>query len=200
MKTCSDHIFYIYPSEILTSIPSTLKAYKLQWLNFNLQQPILIDRQSSKPLRDIFKLYKKGLDIRSIPDVEFKGEDGSDASGPTREYFNLCMSLLVSGDGSLHLFEGEQDHLIPIHCVESLDSLLFYYAGLMVSHSFLHDGYPFVGLSKAAVAYIVTGSIDEAIPYLTLQDIPDLEITTIIERVSNVELSVNGNQLTGNEI
>ena len=57
--------------------------------------------------------------------MHFMGEDGSDASGPTREYFYLSMACLVSGDDNLHLFEGEQDHLMLIHCLESYDSLLF---------------------------------------------------------------------------
>ena len=43
---------------------------------------------------------------------------------------------------------------------------------------------PLVGLSKAAVAYIVTASFDEAMQYLTLKDIPDLEIRNILQRIS----------------
>jgi hypothetical protein len=42
-----------------------------------------------------------------------------------------------------------------------------------ISHPFLHDGYPIVGISNAAVAYLITGSIDEAIPFLTIEDVPD---------------------------
>ena len=112
------------------------------------------------------------------------GEDGSEASGPTHEYFYLSMARLASGDDNLHLFQGETDHLVPIDCIKSYDSLLFYYADLLISHSVLHEGYPIVGLSQAAVAYIVTGSFDEAVQYLTVKDIPDLEIRNILQRVS----------------
>ena len=152
-------------------------------LNHSNCQPIAIDRQSPKLLRDIFKLHKKGLDIKAIPDVEFKGEDGTDASGPTREYFFLSMSLLATGDSAVHLFEGQRDHLMPIHCVESLDSMLFYYTGVMISHSFLHSGYPLVGLSKAVAAYIITGFIDEVIPLIDINDVPDFEIRKLLEKV-----------------
>ena len=55
----------------------------------------------------------------------------------------------------------------------------------MICHSVLHDGYPLVGLSKAPVAYIVTGSVDEAVQYLTVQDVPDLDIRNILQKVRN---------------
>ena len=104
----------------------TISDFRRHWSDNSLpEQKINIDRQSPTLLRDIFKLYKKGLNIRADPDVHFMGEDRSDASGPTREYFYLSMARLVSGADNLHLFEGEQDHLMPIHCVESYDSLLF---------------------------------------------------------------------------
>ena len=129
----------------------TFSDFRRHWCDNSLaEQKISIDRQSPTLLRDVFKLYKKGLNIRAIPDVHFMGEDGSDASWPTsvysREYFYLSMARLAPGDDNLHLFEGEKDHLMPIHCIESYDSLLFYYAGLLISHSALHEGYPIVGL------------------------------------------------------
>ena len=83
-----------------------------------------IERQSATLLRHIIRLHKKGLNICAIPDVKFIGEDGSDASGLTSEYFSLTMSRLANGDNNLHLFKGEKDHLIPIHCVESYDFML----------------------------------------------------------------------------
>ena len=173
------------------ALPVTLDGLRHKWLKNDSIQPILIDRQSSRLLRDIFKLHKMGLDIKATPDVEFKGEDGSDASGPTREYFYLSMSLLTTGDSSIRLFEGQKDHLMPIHCVESLDSMLFYYTGVMISHSFLHDGYPIVGISRAAVAYIITGSIDEAIPFLSIEDVPDYELRKLLDKVLYTMISLN---------
>lgn len=152
--------------DVPTALPSTLDGFRQSWYNPNLEQKILVDRCSPKLLRDIFKLYKKGLNIQATPDVEFRGKEGSDASGPTREYFYQAMFCLVSGDPDSHLFEGEEDHLVPIHCIESYDSLLFCYTGLMICHSVLHEGYPRVGLSEAVVAYIMTGSIDKAVQYL----------------------------------
>ena len=116
--------------------------------------------------------------------MHFVGKDGSNASGPTNEYFYLLTGQLVSGDDNLLLIEGEMEHLMPIHCIESHHSLLFYHAGQLISHSVLYERYLLVGLSEAAVAYIVTGSFDEAIKSLTVKDIPDLKIRDILQHVS----------------
>ena len=178
--------------------PLTLSSFRNNWISSNCQ-PIVIDRQSSKLLRDIFKLHKKGIDIKAIPDVEFKGEDGTDASGPTREYFFLSMSLLATGDAAVHLFEGQTDHLMPIHCLESLDSMLFYYAGVMISHSFLHNGYPLVGVSRAVAAYIITGSIDEAIPFIDINDVPDYELRQLLEKIRDANTEEEFNELNEND-
>ena len=53
----------------------------------------------------------------------------------------------------------------------------------MISHSFLHNGYPLVGVSRAVTAYIITGSIDEAIPFIDINDVPDYELRQLLEKV-----------------
>ena len=52
----------------------------------------------------------------------------------------------------------------------------------MISHSFLHNGYPLVGVSRAVTAYIITGSIDEAIPFIDINDVPDYELNSYWKR------------------
>lgn len=80
--------------------------------------------------------------------------------------------------------------MCPYTVLNDYDSLLFYYTGLMICHSVLHEGYPLVGLSEAVVAYIITGSIDEAVQYLSLQDIPDLEVREVLQKVSTLTVSM----------
>jgi len=48
--------------------------------------------------------------VKKVPDVEFEGEDGMDASGLTREYLYLLMSKIRGGDGTTILFEGQPGH------------------------------------------------------------------------------------------
>ena len=145
-------------------------------------QPINVDR-NIVTLCSLICLYKKGVDITKHPDVCFVGEDGMDASGPGREYFHLLMSILARGDHSLHLFEGEDGHLVPVHSMDNLESGLYYYAGLMIAHSVLHHGFPLIGMSPAVVEYIITGSIEYAMPMLSIKDVPNLEIRNVIEKV-----------------
>ena len=40
------------------------------------------------------------------------------------------------------------------------------------------------------MAYIITGSIDEAVQYLSLQDIPDLEVREVLQKVSTLTVSI----------
>ena len=47
-----------------------------------------------------------------------------------------------------------------------------------------------MGLSEAVVAYIMTGSIDEAVQYLFLQDVPDLGVREVLEKVSTFTVSM----------
>ena len=75
-------------------------------MKHSLKQTISIGRQSTTVLADLIKLNNKGLDIELKPNVEFCGEDGVDASELTREYFNLIMHALVTGDRRVSLFEG----------------------------------------------------------------------------------------------
>ena len=70
---------------------------------------------------------------------------------------------------TLLLFEGEDGHLVPGHSMDNLESCLYCYAGLMIAHSVLHHGFPLIGLSPATVEYIITGSIEYAMPMLSVK-------------------------------
>lgn len=160
-----------------------LTAYLSRIVKHGQEQSISISRKSTTILADLIKLHKRGLDIQLKPDVEFLGEDGVDASGPTREFFHLTMEALATGDRRISLFEGERDHFLPLHSIDALESNLFFYVGRLISHSFLHGGYPFVGMAQPVVRYIYSASVDEAIPIITLKDVPDLSIREDIEKV-----------------
>ena len=62
------------------------------------------------------------------------------------EYLYLLMSKIRGGDGTIILFDGQP-----------------------LAQSFLHGGYPFVGMSQAAVHYLITDDIDESTVYIFCQ-------------------------------
>ena len=80
------------------------------------RQLITVQRSSNNIIRDVLKEYKRGsFDIQKVPDVEFIGEEGIDAKGLTREFSHIMMSCLREGKGGIAFFEGEMDHLLPVH-------------------------------------------------------------------------------------
>ena len=70
------------------------------------------------------------------------------------------------------------------------DSNLLYYIGMTISHSMLHDSFSLPGISQAVVAHMLTGSMDEAVPLVTAEDIPDLEIRETVSKVKVIKLSL----------
>ncbi|CAB3980514.1 Hypothetical predicted protein [Paramuricea clavata] len=94
------------------------------------------------------------------------------------------MTMLATGDRRITLFEGERNHLLPLHSTDALESNLYFYVGRMIAHTFLHKGYPFVGMAQAVVQYIFSQSI-ESIPLISIKDVPDLTIRQDIEKIMN---------------
>ena len=164
---------------------SALNSYKQQIIE-DTTQIIRIDRQSPYILRDVIRLYKRpGFNPKSIPDIEFVGERGIDGGGLTREFSHMVLSKIRDGDSSIGitLFEGAEDHIVPIHCSSSLESGLFQLFGKIFAHSIPHGGMGFVGMSPACAKFIATKSLDEAATLVSLDDIPDLEYRMYAQKV-----------------
>ena len=106
-----------------------------------------------------------------------------DANALTREFCHIVMSGLKEGSGGLVLFEGEDDHLLPVHCAEYVASEYFVYVGKMIAHSILHSGKGLVGLSRAMLEFLVTNDIERSMLKLTVSDVPDLDIRASLEKV-----------------
>ena len=113
-------------------------------------------------------------------DVTFIGEDGIDAQGLTREFFSIVMSSLKYGSGNYILFEGSDDHLLPVISEEYHQSSFFIYAGELIAMSVLHAGFGFTGMSRALSVYLSTDDMDRASCYLSIKDVPDYGIQGIL--------------------
>lgn len=149
-----------------------------------MRQPIFVNRSSDTIIKEVLKLFKRdSIDIRKKPDVEFVGEAGMDADALTREFCHIVMSALKNGGGGIVLFEGEEDHLLPVHCADYIASEYFIYVGKMIAHSVLHSGKGFVGLSRAISEFIVTNDLERSMLKLIVNDIPDLDIRESLAKV-----------------
>ena len=61
--------------------------------------------------------------------------------------------LADNGQGGYILFEGKQDHLVPVICEEFNQSGYFCYVGTLIAMSMLYVECGSVGLSRALSAY-----------------------------------------------
>ena len=51
-------------------------------------------------------------------------------------------------------------------------------------HSVLHAGLGLTGLSRAITEYLVTEDVNSCLPYLTEEDIPDLDVRETLKQVN----------------
>ena len=136
--------------------------------------------------RDILGLYKDPRkNLKARPKVRFEGEEGV-GTGPVREFFVSALSILREGIGGsgrpVVYFEGEVDHLLPIHNQMLQQMGAFICIGKIIGHSILHGGPGLFGLSSAAKHYW-SFDIDENPPHLVLDDIPDVNLREHIHEV-----------------
>ena len=83
--------------------------------------------------------------------------------------------------GGYILFEGKQDHLVPVIYEEFNQSGYFRYVGMLIAMSMLHGECGFVGLSHALSTYKVTDGIITA--YLSAEDVPDFSVQEALNQV-----------------
>ena len=56
--------------------------------------------------------------------------------------------------------------------------------GKLLAHSILHGSSGLVGLAPSVVKYITTGSVDIAQALVTVDDVGDIELKTLLTQVS----------------
>ncbi|XP_022810308.1 uncharacterized protein LOC111347320 [Stylophora pistillata] len=138
--------------------------------------------------RLIYKRMDKNK-LKAVPNVVFEGnyisELGSDAGGPSREFFFLaltsCMQEMQSG-GSM-FFTGTANHLVPVHDWDLLEDGNFILVGKIIGHSMIHGGTGFVGMSQGIVKYIKTESVDVAAASITTEDVPDSDVQAQVGKI-----------------
>lgn len=145
--------------------------------------------------KDILSNYKDSqCKLKAKPRVRFEGEEGV-GSGPVREFLMCAMLIPQDGIGGTRkpviFFEGEQDHLVPIHdqalrCTGSFKAI-----GRIIGHSFLHCGPVLYGLSPAVKRYwaLTAEASDEDPEFetltasITISDLSDVDLRELILQV-----------------
>ena len=160
--------FYLLEPLFLDDV---LRKYKLQLKTTSGKQPVNFNRFQMSALRQLMRLMKDPtLDMRKEPDVMFEGELGADLGGPKKKFFSRALQSLVEVDQvyKIQLFGGLEDHRVPLY---NVDAIYYYYDHILV------------GLAPAVVEYLSTGSVSKAASKVTIDDVCDLELKEIIEKV-----------------
>ena len=142
-------------------------------------QMINIDRMSKSMLNQLMRIYKNpGLSIKKVPDVCFTGE--------TREFFHVAIDSLIKVDErtGIQLFFGVCGHMLPLCSLDVLSGGCFLMAGKLLAHSILHGGSGLFGLAPTVVKCIATGYVDIAQALVTMDDLGDIELKTLLIQVS----------------
>lgn len=129
----------------------------------------------------IFK--NPNMDLQKDVDVKFVGEMGTDLGGPKREFFSHIMHSFSKVDEAynIQILGGQDGHLIPLSGGYSVTEGYFEMVGKFIAWSVLHGGDGLVGLSRAVVEYLSTGSIEKASKKVHIKDLYDIELRTILE-------------------
>ena len=175
---------------------SDVESFKKSAIDEDLpRQRFIVTREDGMEelKRDILSNYKSGnCKLNAKPRVCFEGEGVG--GGPIREYFLCAMKIAQEGIGggrrAIIFFEGEKDHLVPIHdqalrCTGSFNAI-----GRIIAHSFIHNGPLLYGISPAVKrfwALTAAGNEDDVVTLLaslTINDIPDVDLRGYIEQVN----------------
>lgn len=167
--------------------PNPARLFRNQILEVN-EPPmrVYINRMQEEFVSDVLSIYKKpNPRLKSNIRVLFDNENGV-GEGPVREYFSMLVGLIQNGfpldsDPSkvTLVFEGQQDHKLPIPDAFLRGSGFYRSVGRMIGHSFLHGGPPYYGLSPAVIDYWCHDSIDA----ITVDDVPDYDLREALQEV-----------------
>jgi hypothetical protein len=177
---------------------SDIDSFKKAAVDENLpRQRFVVSREDGMEelKRDILSNYKNiNCKLNAKPRVTFEGEEGV-GSGPIREFLLCAMKIAQDGVGGsrrdIIFFEGEKDHLVPVHDRTLRSTGSFRAIGRIIGHSFIHNGPLLYGLSPAVKRYwVLTASKNDDDPNLitlpasiTINDIPDLDLRGYIHEV-----------------
>ena len=172
----------------------SLKCFIASAVNsFGDELDLVIDRNKDILEQAARKYKNSAFDITRPLNVSFKGEAGLDAGGLTREYFQLLVDRIrKQTTESIVLFEGQDNHLLPIHNYDLVSGGFFTLVGKMILHSILNKCHGVTGLSPAIVVYLATGSRDAAIEHITLEDVPDPVYQEVLHKVNVLGVSLSG--------
>ena len=125
-----------------------------------------------------YKSARKDELLRKL-NVMFEGyENAVDAGALRLEIFGDLMREV-----NMNLFEGKEDHRVPIYSWENV--YLIKVAGIMVAHSLLHGGPGIPCLATSVYQYIVSGEREHSASFVISEDLPKTPQTETLTKFLN---------------
>lgn len=115
--------------------------------------------------------------------VSDSGEEAANIGGPLRDFLIIALEQLSKGTAP-QLFEGDDDHKLPIHSQQPVLNGYFKMMGEIVAHAIIHSDVWFAGLSKAVEVYLSTGCTETAAQVVCIEDARDLNVRKVLQRMS----------------
>ena len=148
-------------------------------------------------LQQVIRRYKNPqFELGAPLNVQFISsgahEQGIDAGGPTRDFFNMLINEIISSCfHGIKLFEGEMGHLVPAVSYDLVSGHFFELIGKMVLHAIINKCRGLKGISPAIIKYLVSGNRDAVLEDVTLHDIPDPCLRQTLTGVKNCILHLS---------
>ena len=172
----ADRILKIFKEDVTTTGPSL---------------PITFNR-SKDPLWELCRIYKNSSGKLSRPPVVYfvseSGEDqyeeeAADIGGPLREFLTIATET-ISKSTAPQVFEGDDDHKLPVHSQQLVLGGVFKMTGEIIAHSIIHGEVWFAGMAKAVKVYLSTGCEECAAQVVCPEDVPDFNVRQLLQRMS----------------
>lgn len=147
-----------------------LKIFKEDVITDGPSMPITFNH-SKNPFRELCRIYKKSANKLVRPPVAYfvsesgkedlLEEEAADIGGPLGEFFTIALESL-SKETAPQLFEGDDDHKLPVHSQQLVLCGYFKMMGEIMAHAIIHDEVWFAGLARAVKVYLSTGCTETA--------------------------------------
>ena len=122
--------------------------------------------RSKKAIRELCRIYKNNSGKLSRPPVVYfvssSGEDEeyeeepADVGGPLKEFLTLATQTVLSSTDP-QLFEGDDDHKLPLHSQQLVLHGYFRMVGEIMAHAIIHGQVWITGLAKPVKEFLSSG-------------------------------------------
>ena len=149
--------------------------------------------RSKKAIRELCRIYKNNSGKLSRPPVVYfvssSGEDeeyeeeAADVGGPLKEFLTLATQTVLSSTDP-QLFEGDDDHKLPLHSQQLVLHGYFRMVGEIMAHAIIHGQVWITGLAKPVKEFLSSGCAERASQLACLEDVADLNVREVLKRMA----------------